>query len=59
MTAQTVGAWLAAHDYVSHVMQDVTIAGIQSLVICFCKIDFIILKQIVTGDKVVGIRQAG
>jgi len=59
MASEASSSLLASHDYIPNVAQNVPVARIQTLVVGLRKIHFIVLKQIIAGDEVVGIRQAG
>ena len=59
MASEASSSVLASHDYIANVAQNVPVARIQALVVGLCKIHFVVLKQIIAGDEVVGIRQAG
>ena len=59
VASEASSSLLASHDYIPNVAQDVPIGRIQALVVGLGKIHFVVLKQIIAGDEVVGIRQAG
>src|SRR5712691_8737719 len=57
MASEASSSLLASHDYIPNVAQNVPVGRIQALVVGPGKIHFVVLKQIITGDEVVGIRQ--
>ena len=59
MTSEASSSLLASQNYISNVAQDVPVAWIQVLVVGLCEIHFVVLEQVIAGDEVVGIRQAG
>ena len=59
MASQTSDIFFARDNDVSNIFENVPISGIYSCYLVWGKIDFEIAKQIVAGDKIVWIRQAG
>ena len=57
MASEASRSQLTAHDYISNVAQDMAVARVQALVVSLCKINFVVLEQIVARDEVIRIRQ--